>query len=61
MDQAEDRSAERERMREIMRRVKPGRIEIMQWGGFQPPWKKGPITTEPPTRSRWQSRPSLRS
>lgn len=60
MDQAGNRSAERERMREMYRRAKPGRIEIMQWGGFRLPWQKGTVTKEPRTLSRWQSRLSSR-
>lgn len=48
----DERSAEQQRRVEKKRRIVPGRIESVQWGGFQPPWKHGPITKEPQPRDR---------
>lgn len=40
-----DKPAETAEQRaERLRRLGPSRIEIITWGGFEPPWKKGPIT-----------------
>lgn len=40
-----------EQRAERLRRIGPSRIEIITWGGFEPPWKKGPITKALPPRS----------
>lgn len=61
MSELDRPNGERRRRRELRRLIEPGRIEIVQWGGFQPPWKKGPITIEPSTPSQSQSRPLKRS
>ena len=47
-----DKPAETAEQRaERLRRLGPSRIEIITWGGFEPPWKKGPITEALPPRS----------
>lgn len=50
-DQSPPALTGRERGERLLRLVPP-RLEIISWGGFLPPWKKGPITEEPPPRSR---------